>query len=188
MKFNIKTILLILVILLLGSNLAVVMNYTLHRHHEAKAAQKKIELPDRQFGRFFNDELNLDSDQQEKFREFRRHYNRSANQVLNEMQTIRSKMANTLNVVHPDRKELDRLADQLGQKHCELKKLTFDYYENMQKVLNEDQQQKMVTIFQAMLTETGDAKTPGAGRQGHQGQGHGRGQGGGWQTQTDTLQ
>jgi len=186
MKFNTKTILLILVVFLLGTNIAVITNFWLHKQSEATTVKSKIEIPDKQFGLFFSDELNLNDDQQERFREFRRKYNRSANQTLSELQEIRNEMASTLKTVYPDRKRLDKLGEELGEKHRELKGLTFDYYFNMQRILDEGQQEKMVEIFQAMLTETGDVKTPMPGGNGHQGQGLGRGQG--WRTVSDTIQ
>ena len=80
------------------------------------------------------------------------------------MNSIRNNMANELNTVSPDRKKLNKLSDQLGEKHKELKGFTFDYYYNLQSVLNEDQQKKMADIFQAMLTNSGDAIRPGQGR------------------------
>ncbi len=180
MKINTKITLLILVFFLLGTNVAVIATFWAHKQSEATSAKNKIEIPDKQFGRFFSDELNLNNDQQERFREFRRKYNRSANQTLSEMQEIRNEMALALKTAHPDRKRLDKLGEKLGEKHRELKGLTFDYYFNMQGILDEGQQEKMVEIFQAMLTETGDAKTPVPGGNGHKGQG--------WRTNTDSLQ
>lgn len=179
-----------MVVFLFGTNIAVIAIFWAHKQSEATTAKSKIEIPDSQFGRFFSDELNLNDDQQERFREFRRKYNRSANQTLIEMQEIRNEMASVLKTAHPDRKKLDNLADKLGQKHRELKGLTFDYYFNMQSILDEGQQEKMIEIFQAMLTETGDAKTPTPRGNGHQGQGQGfsRGQGGpGWRAISDST-
>ncbi len=88
-------------------------------------------------------------------------------------------MALELNSVKPDRKKLNKLSDQLGEKHKELKGYTFDYYFRLQSVLNEDQQKKMVKIFQAMLTDSGDAIRPGQGKR--------RNNVTGWQNCTDSI-
>jgi Spy/CpxP family protein refolding chaperone len=184
MKSNIKVLLTILVVFLLGTNIAVIITFQNHLRSEAKEKEKQIIVPDSQLGRFFNDELNLDANQQEQFREFRRTYNRSASAILWEMEEVRSKMAKELNSARPARTQLDQLADQLGDKHKALKKLTFDYYFNMQSALKEEQQEKMVKIFQAMLTDEGNAKTTIPGSMNHRGQGQGRG----WQTKADSVQ
>jgi len=186
MQFNLKSILFLLILFLLGTNVAVIVVYQRHLKSEQVKVEKQIEAPVNQFGRFFSDELNLNTDQQDKFREFRRTYNRSANQVLIDMESIRGEMAKQLNTVHPDREKLNQLSEELGEKHKQLKGLTFDYYFNMQSVLNDDQHAKMVIIFQSMLTKDGEVLTPWQGGQGRQGQGKGRGQG--WRSKVDTMQ
>jgi Spy/CpxP family protein refolding chaperone len=190
MKTNIKVLLVILVAFLLGTNIAVIITYQKHLRSETKEKANQIVVPDSQLGRFFHDELNLDGNQQDQFREFRRTYNRSASKVLWEMDEVRIKMVKELNSTLPDRTQLDKLSDQLGEKHKELKSLTFDYYFNMQGALKEEQQDKMVKIFQAMLTEEGNAKTTIPGSMNHRGQGQGQGQGRGrgWQTKADSVQ
>lgn len=164
MKIDTKSILIIIIIFLLGTNIALIVSFQLHKRRDIVKVTSKIEVPDKQIGRFFNNELNLDSTQQDMFREFRRKYNRSANITIIEMNSIRNKMALELKSVKPDRKKLNKLSDQLGEKHKELKGYTFDYYFRLQSVLNEEQQEKMADLFQAMLTDSGDAKRQGQGR------------------------
>jgi Spy/CpxP family protein refolding chaperone len=171
MKITSKTILLILVIFLLGTNLAVIITYQNHLKGEhAVAVKETIAVPDSRMGRFFRTELGLNEDQTGQFREFRQLYHHGANDVMGEMQEIRNEMIDVLNTKNPKRSKLDRLSNDLGEKHKELKALTFDYYFNMQSVLNEDQQGEMVVIFQSMLTDEGYAKTPS-----HTGDSHGKG-------------
>jgi hypothetical protein len=188
MQFNLKSILFLLVIFLLGTNVAVIVVYQYHLKSEQVKVEKQIEAPANQFGKFFTDELNLNADQQDKFREFRRTYNRSANQVLLDMESIRGEMAKQLNTVHPNRGKLNQLSEELGEKHKLLKNLTFDYYFNMQSVLNEDQHAKMVVIFQSMLTREGEVLTPRQGGQGQKGPGQSQGRRQGWRSEADTMQ
>ena len=168
-----------LVLFLLATNIAVIVTYRHHLKSEEQHLSPEIEIPDIQLGRFFRTELNLNNDQHNKFREFRQQYNRSANKILQDMQSIRNKMIEELDQTHPERSELDQLADRLGEKHKELKEATFDYYFNLQSVLDEAQQKKMATIFQSMLTDEGFVKTnsPGGNNKGRQGQGQHTGQG-----------
>ncbi|MDA3927630.1 MAG: periplasmic heavy metal sensor [Prolixibacteraceae bacterium] len=160
MRLTTKSILLILVVFLLGTNVAVIVTHRQHLKSEQIDQPNKIEVPDTQLGRFFKDQLNLDANQQRQFRVFRRTYNRNANQVFTDMQLIRNEMVLVLKSPHPDRDRLDHLAERLGEKHMALKVLTFDYYFSMQNVLQPEQQEKMVDIFQSMLADEGYAKTP----------------------------
>ncbi len=164
MKIDTKSILIFLIIFLLGTNIALIVSFQLHKRNEIVNNKPNIEVPDNQIGKFLYNELNLDSNQQDMFREYRRKYNCSANKAISEMNSIRNNMALELNSVKPDRKKLNNLSYKLGEKHKELKGYTFDYYFNMQRVLNKDQQKKMVDIFQAMLTDSGDARRQGQGR------------------------
>lgn len=185
MKLTVKTILLILVVFLLGTNVAIIITYRHHLSSELKISEIRDDIPDSQMGTFFIEKLDLNIQQQERFREFRRNYNRSANTTLWKMQEIRGNMAKALNSTKPDREYLDRLASQLGENHRQLKGLTFDYYINMQSVLDSGQQKKMAELFQAMLTDEGDAKRPVPG-QGKRGQGFHHNRSGNVEMNTDT--
>ena len=179
MNFNSKTILILLVVFLLGTNITMIVSYRNHLKNESVEPTKPaITVPDRQLGKFFNTELNLSADQQNQFRNARRQYNRQANFVLNEMQLIRNRMGKALDSTNPDRPEFERLAQELAQKHVALKDITFDYYIQLQSFLDADQQEKMKAIFQAMLNEEGNVNIRGNMRGGPgNGQGKGRGQG-----------
>ena len=175
MRISARAILLLLVLFLLATNITVVIIYRNHLNSEEQPLQQQIEVPDSQLGRFFDAQLNLNSDQHKKFRSFRQQYNRSANKLLQDMQIIRNGMVGELNQVKPNRDRLDAMANELGEKHKQLKKVTFDYYFNLQSVLDSVQQQKMSVIFQSMLTEEDYVKTRKG--KGHQGQGRGSGNG-----------
>lgn len=175
MRLNGKTIWIVLVIFLLGTNITMMVSYRNHLKSDVVDTGNKVGVPDSQLGRFFNEELDLTADQQEHFRAMRRKYNRNANQILSQMNTVRNQMGRVLESVHPDKDQFDTLAEKLGQNHVELKQLTFEYYNELQEVLNPDQQSRMVEIFQSMLNEEGNAKTPAGQRRG-QGYGQGRNQ------------
>lgn len=159
MKQSIKPVWFIIVFLL-GTNIAIIAMYQRHLNHERKVQQHRLAMPDEQLGRYFRDVLELNDDQIVKFRDFRQTYNRSANGVLSEMQQIRMNMMEVLHSTSPKRDQLSSLSDRLGEKHKDLKELTFDYYINMQSVLDNEQQEIMIDIFQAMLTSEGYAITP----------------------------
>ena len=141
-----KTALIVLIVFLLGINIAVIITYRTHLKNDEKALEQVEDIPPRQFGIFIAQELQLDDAQQGKFRDFRRIYNRSANRTLMAMNGVRNRMARELRSVDPNREELDKLAGELGEMHKTLKILTFDYYCNMQSVLRPDQQEKLCIL------------------------------------------
>lgn len=157
---HLKTILIIVVFFLLGTNVATIMVYQKHIDRDRNVLRYRMELPNEKLGRYINGELDLSSSQTDQFRKFRRQYNRKANGILDDMQDIRAEMLEIFESTEPDRQKYDKLAADLGTKHCKLKELTFDYYFNMLSVLDDDQKPKMSEIFEAMLTSEGFAKTP----------------------------
>ncbi len=153
-------ILVIIVVFLLGTNIAVIGNYYSHLRKERRVMIHRMEMPDFQTGQYYRDALQLNNEQIVKFRQYRQSYNRQANRVLAEMQTIRSNMLKNLESVTPDYDKLHTLSDELGDKHKVLKELTFEYYFNLQGALEPAQQKTMADIFQAMLAYEGHADTP----------------------------
>ena len=172
MKTSTKRIYILIIAFLIASNVATIFSYRMHLESERMVNVEAVEMPDSRLGRFFRDQLNLESDQQQMFREFRQSYHRSANGLLFEMQKVRNEMLKELNKIEPKRKKLDELASELGVMHKELKGLTFDYYFNMQSVLEGDQRDQMRIIFQSMLSDEGYAKTPEHGSGRHGGENH----------------
>jgi Spy/CpxP family protein refolding chaperone len=157
---NIKTYLIILAFFLLGTNIATFFVYQKHINRDKNVLKYRLELPDSRIGRYINYELDLDEDQMVQFRKFRRKYNRKANGILNDMQDIRSEMLEVFRSKDPDSIAYKTLASQLGNKHQQLKIMTFGYYTSMLGVLKEEQKSKMSELFEAMLTHEGNAKTP----------------------------
>ena len=168
-KINITPI--ALIVFLLVTNITTIITYRNHLAEEQRIGEYREDLPESRIGPYLRDVLELNENQMEEFRTFRRTYNRSVNRLLNEMQGVRDEMVEVLKSKQPNRTKLDNLAADLGQKHKELKGLTFDYYFNMQSVLAEEQKELMVDIFQAMLTEQGYAKTPEHGNLSEEGNG-----------------
>lgn len=155
MKLTVKSILLLLVLLLLGTNIAVIVTYRNHLDSEQAIITNEngeaIAVPDQQIGRFFRDTLNLNIEQQQQFRTYRREYHRNANDILIDLQQIRAEMTNLLSQPQLNNTELDNLANQLGEKHAQLKKETFNYYYNLRSELDDEQQVTLEQIFKGML-------------------------------------
>ena len=159
-----RTTLIVLVVFLLGTNIAVIITYRAHLKRDLQETEQTADMPPRQFGSYIASELELYEMQLTKFREFRRSYNRSANRTVASMTVIRNRMARELNSVQPDREQLSRLAEALGERHKDLKIITFDYYFNMLSVLEPGQSEKLATYFQSMLSAPGPGQRYGGER------------------------
>lgn len=157
MRITVKYILLMAVLLLLVTNIATIITYRNHLDNEEAFITNEegevIAVPERQVGRFFRDTLNLNHEQQKIFRDYRRQYHRNANQILIELQQIRSDMTELLSQPQLNTSQTDKLAHQLGQKHAQLKKETFTYYYNLKSELDSNQQIMLEQIFESMLND-----------------------------------
>jgi Spy/CpxP family protein refolding chaperone len=145
------------VLLLLGTNIATVITYRNHLNNEQVFITNEegdvIAVPEQQTGRFFRDTLNLNQGQQIVFRDYRRQYHRNANQILFDLQQIRSDMTELLSQPQPNPSAMNKLANELGQKHAQLKKETFTYYYNLKSELDSNQQVMLEQIFESMLND-----------------------------------
>jgi hypothetical protein len=106
-----------------------------HRQQEKKQAeqneQETIDLPAQQRTRFFREQLNLQPDQVNIFRELNRNFNRSAWQINHQLESLRIEMITELGHQNPDQKKLEKIALEIGELHTELKNETIDYYLKM---------------------------------------------------------
>lgn len=122
--------------------------------------QEQIKIPNNRFGRFFRDELNLNYEQHQQFRNFRRKFHKNANILKNQMQTKRNEMIFQLGKEKSDTAYLHELAKEIGNLHEELKHLTFEYYLNMKSVCDKEQKEKLHRIFKVMINEKAEIKMP----------------------------
>lgn len=150
----------LIILLLLSINVTIVTRFSRHLKEEANTTVESVDVPNTHLGRFFKDELGLSSEQHQHFRTFRQTYHTESNHLLSEMKTIRESILTELKSTNPKRKKLDDYAQSIGKMHIHLKQLTYDYYLNMQSVLDEEQKKRLAIIFQSMLSEEGNAKTP----------------------------
>lgn len=156
-----KTHRLYLIIILLASiNVTIITLFSSHLKGEAKSTVEQISVPNTHLGRFFKSELDLNADQHQQFRTFRQTYHRESSTLLSDMHIVRENILKELQSTAPNRKKLDNYAEKIGAMHVILKQLTYEYYLNMQGVLEENQKERLAIIFQSMLTDEGNAKTP----------------------------
>lgn len=157
------TVWIVLVVFLLATNITFIVSSRMQRRNSTEQLQEMSPeseqdslldfTPSERPAGLLMRQLNLNTEQQTQFRQFHRVFNRSANDILSQMETIRSAMADELKASKPNKEALDTLAHNLGENHKELKLLTFQYYFQMKEILDSEQQKLFVDVFADILSE-----------------------------------
>jgi hypothetical protein len=164
-KKNTYRILIWLIVILLATNLSMGISFWYHKQEDKKQTEKLeemiIEVPAQQRTKFFREELNLQPEQVNKFREWNREFNRTGWSITHELEDLRIEMITELDKETSDQNTLETISNDIGKLHSELKKVTIDYYMKMKAECNEEQQKKLNEIFMSMLKKNEDVKLPG---------------------------
>lgn len=164
-KKNTYRILIWMIVILLATNLSMGISFWYHKHEDKKQAELlekiNIEVPAQQRTKFFRDELNLQPEQVNKFREWNREFNRTGWTITHELEDLRIEMISELGKENPEIEKLETISNDIGKLHTKLKNVTIEYYMKMKKECNEDQQKKLNEIFMSMLKKNEDVKLPG---------------------------
>jgi len=163
-------ILIWIILILVATNLSTIGSFYYHRITESKETGVKQEeqtnIPGEQRTRFFRDELNLDADQIDQFREINRTFNRTARGIEMKLAQLREDLITELGTQNPDSTRLNQMATEVGNNHRELKQVTTTFYLNMKKICTKKQQAKLHEIFQSMLNKENQVNLPRPGNQG----------------------
>lgn len=158
-----------IIVILVATNLSTVGSFYYHRFQEAKANELKEEtqttIPGEQRTRFFRDELNLDADQIDRFRNINRTFNRTARGIELDLAQLRQNLIDELGKENTDSTTLNKLAGDIGENHRELKLITTTFYLDMKNICNTEQQIKLHKIFQSMLDKDSQVNLPQPGNQ-----------------------
>ena len=161
-------ILIWIVAILLATNLSVGISYLFHKQQEKKIVEQveedAIEIPSQQRTRFFREQLNLQPQQVEIFRELNRNFNRTAWQINHRLENLRIAMVNEMGETKPDSQKLENISEEIGMLHTRLKNETISYYLSMKEVCTEEQKEKLNEIFISVLKQNEDVRLPQRGR------------------------
>lgn len=156
------------IVILVATNLSMGFSFLYHKQQDKKIAeqteQEAIELPAQQRTRFFREQLNLQPQQMESFRELNRDFNRTAWQINHQLESLRIEMVTEMGSKNPDREKLGRIAREIGNLHAQIKNETITYYLGMKDICNEEQQEKLNEIFISVLQRSEDVRLPQRGR------------------------
>ncbi len=162
-------ILIWVIAILMATNLSMGISFLYHKQQDKKLLERideeTIDLPSQQRTRFFREQLNLEPDQVEIFRELNRNFNRTAWQINHQLERLRIDMVNELGREKPDEKRLVTVTKEIGELHTLLKDETIDYYLAMKEVCTEEQQNKLNELFLSVLHNHENVRLPQRGRQ-----------------------
>jgi Spy/CpxP family protein refolding chaperone len=159
-----------IIVILIATNISTVGSFYYHRFNENKTTEEKEEnqtsIPGDQRTRFFREELGLNDEQLIPFREVNRTFNRTARGIEMDLAQLREELITELGTENPDSTKLDQLANDIGENHKNLKKVTATFYLNMKNICTDEQKVKLHNIFQSMLNKDIQINLPQQGRQG----------------------
>ncbi len=161
---NTYRILIWVIVILMATNLSMAISLLYHKQQDKKFMEQleeaAIKVPSEQRTRFFRDQLNLDFEQVNTFRELNRSFNKTAWGITHQLEDLRANMVRELGKENPNKKNLESISKQIGELHTNLKKETIDYYLKMKAECNEEQQEKLNEIFISMLKKNEDVSLP----------------------------
>lgn len=165
-----------IIVILIATNLSTIGSFYYHQPKEVKVAENQPDdqqaVPGEQRTRFFREQLDLNDEQLDQFRDINRTFNRKARMIEMNLARLRQELINELGTQNPDTARLDRMAGEIGNNHSELKHLTVDFYLSMKRICTGEQQAKLHLIFQSMLNKDNQINLPKPGFSG--GRRHGR--------------
>ena len=143
-----------IIVLLILLNLTIVGTILYNKSEVANYKvqdNKEIAMPINHLGRYFREALNLSNKQHRAFQNIRHKYHENSDIVIKKMGKNRNDLLTELGKEKSDTITLNKLSQDLGTLHIELKKLTIQYYLNMKEVCNEKQKIKLFKTFKAMV-------------------------------------
>jgi len=161
-------ILIWIIVILVATNLSTIGSFYYHRISEAKETKQEDQkaIPGEQRTRFFRDQLNLNDEQLDQFRDINRTFNRTARGIEMNLAQLREDLIKELGTQNPDSTRLNQMAIEVGNNHRELKQVTTTLYLDMKKICTAEQQVKLHEIFQSMLNKDNQVNLPRPGNQG----------------------
>ena len=126
--------------------------------------QKQLEANSEKFsGRYFRDQLNLNNEQMDKFREMNPIFRPKARDITIELVHKRKQMLFEMAAVKSDTSRLNALSDSIGILHRNLKIITYRYYLDIKGICDLEQQKKLEQLFGDMFTNDAPMGFPGKG-------------------------
>jgi len=158
------------IVILAVMNISTLATILFHKYQSDNAETisvsdpKQLETDSEKFsGRYFRDQLNLNREQMDKFKEMNPVFRPKARSITIELAEKRKQMLIEMSAANSDTTRLNALSDSIGQLHSDLKKITYRYYLEIKGICNQEQQRKLEQLFGEMFTNDTQLGSPGSG-------------------------
>lgn len=119
---------------------------------QTETDNKQTEADSEKFsGRYFRDQLNLSSDQMEKFKVINPSFRPKVRFITLELANTRKMMLAEMSAAQSDTTRLNAYSDTIGRLHSDLKKIAYRYYLGIKSICDPEQQKKLEQIFSEMF-------------------------------------
>lgn len=102
-------------------------------------------------GRFFRQEMGFNAQQMEHFREMNQTFRPVSMEITFRIDSLKEEIYNNLTGGKTDSLQLDRLSDEIGTLHGQLKKETNRFYIRLSELCNSTQQEKLAEVFKPLF-------------------------------------
>lgn len=167
---NRRSVLVWAIVVLAVMNISTIATVVYHKTQSFKAevgsasGTKLTETDSEKFsGRYFRDQLNLSSEQMDKFKFINPAFRPKARSITLELASKRKEMLLEMAAVQSDTARLNAYSDTIGQLHSELKKITYRYYLEIKSICDPEQQKKLEQIFSEMFSNDSSMGSSGKG-------------------------
>lgn len=144
-----------LVVLLLLLNAVTIGTIIYHQRQEKKGAS---ELSIGTYGginplngRFFRQEMGFNAQQMEDFRELNQTFRPVSMEITFRIDSLKEEIYNNLTSGKTDSLQLQRLSDEIGTLHGQLKKETTRFYIRLSELCNSAQKEKLAEVFKPLF-------------------------------------
>ncbi len=156
---NKNKLLIWLVIILLATNVGTILSfYFLQQNREMEFPPEPINrqnVPYKKdkFAHFLKDKLNLSTEQDQKFGILRDKFHGRAEVIMGEIHQKRKLLYKELAKEKINEAQLDTIAQEIGNLHTNLKKISIEHYLEMRKVCTSEQQTILYELFKNTFEE-----------------------------------
>jgi len=157
---NKKRLLVTIIILLLVINISALAtiiytnNIKQKRFDDIRKTKEQVEFAG--MHRFLKEELKLDEEQFQIFKETGRRNFKQNREIALKLDEKRLEFIDELTREIPDESTLDEIAQEIGDLHYQLKKNTIKHYFELKEICNPEQQKVMEKLFMQMIQKEGE--------------------------------
>ena len=155
-----------LVVILMVTNLSTIVSvlYFSEKDRVEAESQKEVQIPGEQRARFFKERLGLQENQMDAVRDANRNFNRQSRKILMNLDLLREELVEEMTKANPDTFSLNRISEQIGEGHKQLKVITYSFYIELSSACNDEQREKLSELFQSLISSEKNIQLPQRGR------------------------